>query len=252
MKGEKILHSNSYLTSQFPNLIDALHQIDTIASGLKNGVFMKDDDFKNVEYLFEDMEHVYQNRQKFVHSLLAIERWVDNVNRIVEEAIVFVKRHEQKDSEWMNAERRKYASLWKRMGPKLYRAPHRMSSECKKMKGKEVESSSYLFAKPGVSPTTTKHVHVSMKDESEKIVSNFDKETIVAHAVDAEQFIEKNKTTIDDFAKDAETMKEDWKPSMKALANIQSIIPLVNKAFDEVKAIGSAVGNLDFLFLLLP
>ena len=252
---KKILSSTSYITSEFPTLIDALHSSDKIASdcsSLASGNLL----YAAVK-LFEDgyverreeiptvIEEVYQKRQKYMHSILSIERWTKNVDYIAKQAMYFCRKHDKKAEEKARQAEESLAERWKSTASKLI---HLHGGK----RGKDNESSKSPTSDDTVNAKTVTVTvtvavtpHVSMKAESELIVSSFDEDakSLVTDGEDIAKFVERNKTNIEVFANDVTTMQKEWKVAMKAVAHIQSIIPLVNEAMSEVEAIANIVRN---------
>jgi len=247
---KKTLASTSYITSEFPTLIDALHKSEKIASDCKSlsssgnlvsdaVTLFKDGDVERVEDILTDIEEVYQNRQKYMHSILTIERWTKNVEHIVKQAMEFCHKHDKKAAEKAKRAEESFAKRWKCMKSKF---SHNKLHHGGKGKD-ESESESSTTSDDAVKTVTVVVKHVSMKAESEKMVSSFDEDakSLVTDGEDITKFVERNKTTIEAFSTDVTTMQTDWKASLKAIANVQSIIPLVNEALGEVKAIANLV-----------
>lgn len=272
---QKILSSSAFITSEFPTLIDAIHQSEDIASNCKSmtsgnivddmATFVKDGDVERVEKIYTDLNVVYKERQKYMHSLIAIERWTKNLKHIVTQAIVFCDKHDKKAAEKIKKfgekakeEEKSLAARMRGMKPKLSHSYHHnnlhhvLKAKKKEMKAKTREidvSSKTSLPNNAVDSNTVNAVkvdpnrHISMKDESDKIVSSMDEDSksILMGGEDLVQYVEENKLTFEAFLKDAKAMKTDWKSSLQAIAKVQSIIPLANKALGEVKAVADLV-----------
>jgi hypothetical protein len=222
--------------------------------------FVKDGDVKRMEKIYTNLNAVYEQRQKYMHSLIAIERWTKNLKHIVTQTVVFCEKYDKKAEEKTKkfVERVKEAekSLVARMKglkSKILHNHHRnhhrsylhhvLEAKKKKMSSKTslpnnaVDSNTVDVVK--VDPNR----HISMKDEADKLVSSMDEDSklIVKGGEDLVQYVEENQSTFEAFFKDAKSMKTDWKPSLQAIGSLQSIIPLVNKAISEVKAIADLV-----------
>ncbi|VEU40570.1 unnamed protein product [Pseudo-nitzschia multistriata] len=242
---KKILASASYLTSEYPTILDAFHQTELVESDFKSGDILKG--VEEMEKVYEDIEEVYQSRAQLMHSFIAIERWTGNIDLIVKQAIDFCEKHDQKAKEKAEEAEK---SLKLRLRKMESRILHRMHLDHLLVKmGKGLDKSTIESSEP--EPTTvvkeeTKTIvvkHISMREEAEKFASSVEEDTkaLVVEAENIEDFMKKNKTTIDAFVNDSKEIKKDWGASLKAIANVQSIIPLVTKALDEVDAIGNLI-----------
>ena len=266
---QKILTSSAFITSEFPTLVDAIHQCEYIASNCESmtsgnivedvATFVKDGDVERMDKTYTDLNAVYEQRQKYMHSLIAIERWTKNLKHIVTQTIIFCDRYDKKAEEKtkfverMKEEEKSLVARMKGMKSKVlhsYNHNHHRSHLHHILKAKKKKTSSKTSLPNNAVGSNTVNVvkvdpnrHISMKDEADKLVSSMDEDSklIVKGGENLVQYVEENQSTFEAFFKDAKSMKTDWKPSLQAIASLQSIIPLVNKALSEVKAIADLV-----------
>jgi len=258
---KKVLHSSAYITGKIPNLVDALHETEKVISDCrgmasenivgKTETFFKDGDLQKMEKIYTDLDDAYDNRQKCVHSLIAIERWTKNVEHIVTQAIVFCHKHDENAEEKVEKAERSLEKRLKSLDSKISNKLH-LHHGSKEKEGKPTvpdggeKGEKNMPPKSAIQDDTVKakaNKHISMKEESENIVSSFviDTKLVVTDGEDTSKFIKNNKATIEAFEKEIKSMKTEWKLSLKAIANVQSIIPLVNEAMGEVEAIAKLV-----------